>query len=194
MRKFASIAVLLLCAVFLVAAAPAPDPGQPAPVRTAKQNALHEAADVLRAAGYADEDAEIRALSDAWFAEQEALDIVAKVVAGEARDCPAEHQIAVAAVVVNRVNDERFPSTVREVVGQTDVINGRVVSQYSPSYLSGFTLTPRSCYEAAKAALDGTDAVPDDVVWQAQFPQGREAWWISEVDTGWYRSTTWFCR
>ena len=185
MKKFASIAVLLLCAVFLIAAAPAADPA-PAPVRTAKQLALHEAADVLRAAGYTDEDAEIHALSDAWFAEQEALDIVAKVVSGEAGGCPAEHQIAVAAVVVNRVNDERFPDTVREVVAQP--------GQYHASYLSGFSKTPRSCYEAAKAALDGTDAVPDDVVWQANFPQGRSTWWVSEVDTGWFSSTTWFCR
>ena len=36
MKKFASIAVLLLCAVFLIAAAPAADPA-PAPIRTAKQ-------------------------------------------------------------------------------------------------------------------------------------------------------------
>lgn len=181
--KVSVAAIVILAAMSAMGAAPAETPE---PVRTAKQHALHEAADVLRAAGYADEDAEIRALSDAWFAEQEALDIVAKVVAGEAQDCPAEHQIAVAAVVVNRVNDERFPSTVREVVAQP--------GQYTTAYLTGFGRTPRSCYEAAKAALDGTDAVPDDVVWQAQFPQGREAWWISEVDTGWYRSTTWFCR
>ena len=181
--KVSVAAIVILAAASALGAAPAETP---APVRTAKQLALHEAADVLRAAGYADEAAEIRTLSDAWFAEQEALDIVAKVVAGEAGGCPAEHQIAVAAVVVNRVNDERFPDTVREVVAQP--------GQYHTSYLANFAKTPRSCYEAAKAALDGTDAVPDDVVWQAQFPQGRETWWISDVDTGWYRSTTWFCR
>lgn len=176
-------AVLLVGVALITGAAPAPAEG---PIRTAKQTALHEAADVLRAAGYTDESAEIRALSAAWFDEQEQLDIVAKVVKGEARDCPAEHQIAVAAVVVNRVNDPRFPATVREVVAAPN--------QYHASYLSGFSGTPRSCYEAAKIALDGTDAVPDDIVWQAQFPQGREAWWISEVDTGWFKSTTYFCR
>lgn len=24
--------------------------------------------------------------------------------------------------------------------------------------------------------------------------QWKSVWWISEVDTGWYRSTTYFCR
>lgn len=156
------------------------------PVRTARQDALHEAADILRAAGYAEDSAVIRALQAEWMQEQEALDIVARVVAGEAGGCPWEHQVAVAAVVVNRVNSPYFPATVREVVAQP--------GQYTAAYLSGFASTPRQCYEAAKAALDGTDGVPDDVIWQAEFRQGTSVWWASAVDTGWYRSTTYFCR
>jgi len=155
-------------------------------IRTVKQDALHEAADALRAAGYAEDSAPIRALSAAWWAEQEALDIVARVVMGEAGSCPFDHQVAVAAVVVNRVNSDLFPNTVRDVVAQP--------MQYTTLYLSGFDTTPRICYEAAKVALDGTDGVPDDVIWQAEFPQGREIWWRSEVNTGWYASTTFFCR
>ena len=50
-----------------------------APIRTARQEALHEAADTLRAAGYEDTDPEIAVLSRAWWAEQEALDIVARL-------------------------------------------------------------------------------------------------------------------
>ena len=193
MRKFASIAVLLLCAVFLIAAAPSADPA-PAPIRTAKQLALHEAAELLRAAGYEDEDAPIVALSEEWFQQQHDLDIIAKVIDGEAPYCPREHQIAVGAVVLNRVEDERFPGTVEEVVGQTSVINGRLVAQYSPTYCYGFSGILRTSYEAAAAAMNGEHDVPADVVWQANFPQGREAWWISEVNTGGFSSTTWFCR
>ena len=157
-----------------------------APVRTARQDALHEAADTLRAVGYTDTDPEIAVLSRAWWAEQEALDIIARTVYGEARGCPMDHKIAVAAVVVNRVNDSRFPSTVREVISAP--------RQYTTAYLGGFDKTPRECYEAAKIAMDGTDSVPDDIVWQAEFVQGSEIWWVSEVDTGWYHSTTYFCR
>lgn len=110
------------------------------------------------------------------------LDILANVVAGEALGCPLDHQIAVAAVVLNRVNDPRFPNSIAEVVGQE--------GQYSESYLTG--TAPDSCYEAAQIAIDGEHDVPPDVIYQANFPQG-EVWWRSDVDTGWYQSTTYFC-
>ena len=113
------------------------------------------------------------------------LAILANVIAGEAPYCPQEHQIAVAAVVLNRVADPRFPDTVAEVVGQD--------GQYSERYLDEMEI-PEGCLEAAQAALDGEHDVPSDVIYQANFPQGAETWWISEVDTGWWRSTTYFCR
>lgn len=156
------------------------------PVRTARQETLHEAAEILRGIGYANDSAEIRALSDAWWAEQEALDIVARVVQGEAGGCPWMHQVAVAAVVVNRVNSPYFPDTARGVVASP--------AQYTTLYLTGFEQTTRQCYEAAKKALDGESGVPEDVIWQAEFIQGREVWWRSDVDTGWFKSTTYFCR
>ena len=111
------------------------------------------------------------------------LDIIANVVAGEAMSCPLDHQIAVAAVVLNRVADPRFPDTVEGVVGQQ--------GQYSETYLTG--QAPESCYEAAQIALDGDHDVPTDVVYQANFPQG-EVWWRSDIDTGWFRSSTYFCK
>lgn len=98
-------------------------------------------------------------------------------------NCPLDHQIAVAAVVMNRVNDPRFPDTVAEVVGQE--------GQYSETYLTG--QAPESCYEAAQIAIDGDHDVPPDVVYQANFPQGTAVWWRSDVDTGYFKSTTYFC-
>lgn len=178
------IIVLFVALIWIMASNARAYDGEP--IRTARQDALHDAADALRAVGFADDSEPIKALSAAWWAEQEALDIVARVVMGEAGGCPFEHQVAVAAVVVNRVNSEYFPNTVREVVAQP--------YQYTLLYLSGFERTSRQCYEAAKTALDGTDDVPDDVIWQAEFPQGREIWWISRINTGWYASTTYFCR
>lgn len=112
------------------------------------------------------------------------LDILANVIAGEAPNCPQEHQIAVAAVVLNRMADDRFPATVSGVVGQA--------GQYSDAYLHG-TDAPADCYEAAQLALDGKHDVPPDVVYQANFPQG-EVWWRSDIDTGWFRSSTYFCK
>ena len=177
--------VVLLCALAVVLATPV-GAYEGTRITTERQEALHRAADILRSYGIPDDDPAIRTLSDAWWQEQEALDIIARVVQGEAGNCPWDHQVAVAAVVVNRINSPLFPDTAREVVAQP--------WQYTTLYLTGFDNTTRTCYEAAKTALDGTDDVPDDIVWQAEFVQGREIWWRSEVDTGWYHSVTYFCR
>ena len=173
--------ILLLLLVILISPADAAYS-----VTTARQDALHDEAENLRALGYKDDSDEIKTLQAAWWAEQEALDIVARVVQGEAGGCPWMHQLAVAAVVVNRVNDPRFPNTVREVVAAP--------MQYTTLYLRDFDKTSEQCYLAAKKALDGESGVPEDVIWQAEFVQGNEIWWVSEVNTGWYASTTYFCR
>ena len=186
-KYIAAFIIAFICVMFLVCIVLLATPAAAAePVRTAKQIALHDAAECLRAAGYAEDSEVIRTLQEEWRREQENLDIVARVVMGEAGACPFEHMIAVAAVVVNRVHSPLFPSSVRDVVAQQ--------GQYTTAYLTGFERTNRASYEAAKIALDGTDDVPDDVVWQAEFRQGTEVWWESVVDTGWYRSTTYFCR
>ena len=181
--------VALLCMVFialclLLATPAAAYDGEP--IRTEKQEYLHEVAEMFRARGYSEESDIILALQRLWAEEQDALDIVARVVQGEAGGCPWMHQVAVAAVVVNRINSPLFPDTAREVVAQP--------MQYTTLYLKGFDKTSRQCYEAAKKALDGESGVPEDVIWQAEFPQGKEVWWVSEVDTGWYRSITYFCK
>ena len=176
---------LILITVIIILATPA-RAYEGSRITTARQDALHEAAEILRAAGLSEDDPALVALSAEWWAEQEALDIVARVVQGEAGNCPWAHQLAVAAVVVNRVNSPYFPNTVREVVAAP--------AQYTTLYLTGFDQTSRQCYEAAKKALDGESGVPEDVIWQAEFIQGAEVWWRSEVDTGWYHSVTYFCR
>lgn len=175
--------VLAVLIVFLCIVIPA-DACEP--VRTNKQLVLHEMAEIARAAGYTEDSELIQTLQRLWWKEQEDLDIVARVVMGEAGACPREHQIAVAAVVVNRVSSPLFPNSVREVVAQK--------GQYTTAYLTGFERTNYASYEAAKIALDGNANVPPDVYWQAEFPQGKEVWWQSDIDTGWYRSTTYFCR
>ena len=182
----AAMVIIIIAAVVMVLAAIPAKAYDGDPIRTARQDALHAQAEVLRALGYADDSPEITALSEAWWKEQETLDIVARVVMGEAGGCPWMHQIAVAAVVCNRIASPLFPDTAREVVAQP--------GQYTKEYLRGFDQTTRQCYEAAKKALDGESGVPEDVIWQAEFRQGSEVWWISEVDTGWYKSTTYFCR
>ena len=158
------------------------------PVRTARQETLHAAADILRSYGYAEDSEAIRALGDAWRQEQENLDIIAKVIQNEADPewCEWEHSVAVGAVVVNRVKSEYFPDSVKEVVAAP--------GQYLPAYMRNFDGTSRLAYLAAKAAMDGDHAVPEDAYWQDNKVQGKRIWKAFTVDTGWYRSTTYICR
>lgn len=75
---------------------------------------------------------------------------LAQTITGEARGENLKGQIAVGAVVLNRVRDERFPSTIRDVVlerGQfTSVYDGQINIYYSDSAL-----------KAAQLALLGYD-------------------------------------
>lgn len=157
------------------------------PVRTARQETLHEAADILRGYGYPDDSEVIQALKRAWDAEQENLDIIAKVIYNEADPawCEWEHSVAVGAVVCNRVRSEYFPDTVKEVV--------EAPGQYLPAYTRNFDGTSRLAYLAAKAALDGEHDVPEDAYWQDNKVQGKRIWKSFTVDTGYFRSTTYIC-
>ena len=157
------------------------------PVRTARQETLHEAADILRSYGYAEDSDAIMALGDAWRQEQEALDIIAKVIENEAPPqwCEWAHSVSVGAVVVNRKNSPYFPDTVKEVVAAP--------GQYLPAYTRNFDGTSRLAYLAAKAALDGDHDVPEDAYWQDNKVQGRRIWKAFTVDTGYFRSTTYIC-
>lgn len=153
---------------------------------TDKQIALHEAADILREAGFTDDDSVIQSLSDQWWEEQNNLQMVAKTIYKEAGGCTWDHMVYVGAVIMNRVRSGYFPNTIYDVLIQP--------SQYSTSYVSNFIDIPEICYKAAVAAMNGDHDAPEDLYWQAQFPQGKTVWKVFEVDTGYYQSTTYFCR
>ncbi len=78
------------------------------------------------------------------------LHLLAKAVYGEARGEPFEGQVAVAAVILNRVRSPLFPNTIAGVIFEplafTAVADGQ------------FYLTPNDeAYRAAQLALDGWD-------------------------------------
>ena len=131
------------------------------------------------------------------------LNIVAKVIHNEANEyCEWLHRVAVGQVIYNRAfYSDWFPNTIYEVVNQhssyTDE-NGVVhtLYQYSPNYTKNFDDVSESAYEIAKFVLDGKAVdtyVPRDVIWQAEFIQGKEVWKSFYVNTGYYSSTTYFC-
>lgn len=78
------------------------------------------------------------------------LELLARVIYGEARGEPYMGQVAVAAVILNRVADSRFPKTVAGVVYQAGAFD--VVSD------GQINLTPNdTAYKAARDALNGWD-------------------------------------
>lgn len=78
------------------------------------------------------------------------LNLLARVVYGEARGEPYTGQVAVAAVVLNRVRSSSFPNSVAGVVYQSGAFDCVRDGQIN--------LTPnQSAYNAAKDALNGWD-------------------------------------
>lgn len=87
-------------------------------------------------------------------ATAEEMEILARIVKGEAAQCSFEGKVAVAAVVLNRVSARGFPSTIRGVAHQPwqfSCYNADVRNRlyYGP--------IPQSCWDAARAALNGQD-------------------------------------
>lgn len=82
------------------------------------------------------------------------LDLFARLVHAEAASEPYVGQVAVAASVLNRVKDPRYPNTIRAVILQ--VVNG--CYQYSP-VLDGRINLPagQTAYAAVRDALNGWD-------------------------------------
>lgn len=75
---------------------------------------------------------------------------LARLIYGEARGEPFIGQVAVAAVVLNRVYSGKYGSTVREVIHQPGAFTAVSDGQY---YLQ----PNKAAYEAAQAALNGWD-------------------------------------
>ena len=78
------------------------------------------------------------------------INLLARVVSGEARGESYEGQVAIAAVVLNRVRSSSFPNSIAGVIYQpgafTAVTDGQI------------NITPSSsCYSAARDAMNGWD-------------------------------------
>ncbi|MEG6614969.1 LysM peptidoglycan-binding domain-containing protein [Peptococcaceae bacterium 1198_IL3148] len=83
------------------------------------------------------------------YTDQE-LDLLARLIAAEARNESREAQVGVGAVVVNRVLSPKFPSTIKDVIYQPN--------QFGPARTGKINnAAPQSCITAAKEALNGVD-------------------------------------
>ena len=85
---------------------------------------------------------------------REELMLLARIIHAEARGEDFQGQVAVGAVIVNRVHSKFFPHTIREVVMQSN----KHVFQFTPVANGTINLEPdQSSIKAALAALEGND-------------------------------------
>lgn len=125
-----------------------------------------------------------------YYTDEE-LELLALVIYQEAGgdDCSDDTRLKVGTVVMNRVEDDRFPDTIRDVVLQR--------AQYGTLYWTGAEWPERAskaeeahavarAYDCAERVLQGCRVLPADTVYQAEFEQGDG---IAAHQDGFY-----FCR
>ena len=97
--------------------------------------------------------------------DKEEVDLLARLIQAEAGAdwCTDELQLAVGSVVLNRVNDDRYPDTMHEVIYQP--------GQYSTAKRLGTTIPTDRAVKNATALLTDGATIPEEVVFQANFPQ-----------------------
>lgn len=78
------------------------------------------------------------------------VQLLARIISAEARGEPYQGQVAVGAVVLNRVKHPSFPDTLSGVIYQTDAFTAIVDGQFDQPIAE-------SAYRAAQDALNGSD-------------------------------------
>lgn len=176
------------------------------------QAQAHLTAEKLRAQGYKDSSPYIQAAKATWNEAQaeinayrklsaysdEDIRILTTVVYYEAGNTTEQLRQYVAQVVLNRVGDYRFPSTVKGVINQrgqystkyTTAEAAQAIKNKDKSYGTYSYIT---CENSAKAAMMGKVNMPSNVLFQANFKQGKGVWQAVTFNSGYYSSTSYFC-
>lgn len=103
----------------------------------------------------------------------EDLELLARLVNAEAGDYSRETQIAVASVVLNRVESDNYPDSIHDVIYQA--------GQYSPIQSGAIDESPnKQSTESARYVYEHGSQIPPNVVYQSSFVQGSGVW--AELD------------
>lgn len=112
------------------------------------------------------------------------VNLLAEVIYWENWFTDAEKETArwTGAVVMNRIKSNQFPNTIEDVLYQKNPI------QYSTTKYFFTKELPNDCYEMARQILAyGTPDVPENVLYQATFKQGK-VWKIKNGEVFCYGS------
>lgn len=176
------------------------------------QDQAHQTAESLRKKGYSDSSAYVQAAKSTWNEAQKAIAgyqklaqysdedirILTTTVFHEAGHTTEQLRQYVAQVVLNRVEDSRFPDTVKGVITQP----GQYSTKYAKVEAANAIQATDSkngtyyygiCEDSVKAAMMGQVEMPSNVLYQANFSQGKGVWKSVYFNSGWYASTSYFC-
>lgn len=157
--------------------------------------AVIPAEETERAVEDAETYTEERAVEDAGPYTEDDIFCLAAVIYQEAGgdDCTDETRYMVADVVLNRVADDRFPDSVREVL--EDAPGGCL--QYGRFAITGVCFPERAELESEKhavqrawyiareiAAGEHSDLYGNGYIWQAEFGQGTDQIWADGICFG----------
>lgn len=156
---------------------------EPEPVSTQQEAALEQSAvqyipspPVEKPVEIVDNYIEQPVVTEPAYTEQQ-REILAIIIYQEAGGdkCSDDTRRKVGSVFLNRVNSSLFPNTFEEVATQN--------RQYGTLYITGIQWPDRAAHEQeahaverayniAEELLTGGSILPDNVIWQAEFPQG----------------------
>ena len=103
----------------------------------------------------------------------EDVDVLSRLIFGEAGGHSWELKLGVGSVVLNRVKDKRYPDNIKDVV-----FDKKFGLQYSCTRKGGnYWKTPnKESIDAAIYLLENGSQFPDYVIFQAQFKQGNKVY------------------
>lgn len=176
------------------------------------QDQAHQTAESLRKKGYSDSSAYVQAAKSTWNEAQKAIAgyqklaqysdedirILTTTVFHEAGHTTEQLRQYVAQVVLNRVEDSRFPDTVKGVITQPGQYSIKYATVEAANAIQATdskngTYYYGICEDSVKAAMMGQVEMPSNVLYQANFSQGKGVWKSVYFNSGWYASTSYFC-
>ena len=176
------------------------------------QDQAHQTAESLRKKGYSDSSAYVQAAKSTWNEAQKAIAgyqklaqysdedirILTTTVFHEAGHTTEQLRQYVAQVVLNRVEDSRFPDTVKGVITQPGQYSTKYATVEAANAIQATdskngTYYYGICEDSVKAAMMGQVEMPSNVLYQTNFSQGKGVWKSVYFNSGWYASTSYFC-
>lgn len=104
------------------------------------------------------------------------VELLARLINGEARGEPYIGQVAVGAVIMNRVKDPSFPNTIAGVIYQTGQFSCVTDGQFNVEIEEGSTV-----YKAAQDAMNGVD--PTNGALYFYNPSKTKSKWLFSLKT-----------